>query len=408
MRKQISAVLFLSIIFSVNSFCQNTKLTEEIISSVKVENLKKYVSILSGDTSVTINNKTETIYSRFVGETGNKLAEQFISNELKSFGLEVFTQDVNSIVNNVFAVQPGKDNSKTVMISAHFDDCGNRINCNKDSMSYSPGADDNASGVAAVLECARILSKYYTNNKIIYSFWDSEEQYFVGSGYYVINHQENIISLINLDMIGWDSNNDGLVEIHAKDSISFFSPDLPSVIKETNKNFNIGLKPVIYAPGTYRSDHYPFWWNNVNAVLLIEGLFSGDFNEYYHSPEDKLANLNHEYFFRTSTLAIASTAVIAGIIDYKINIPPDYYLSQNYPNPFNSETTINYSIPIDDYVSVKVYNILGQLVSTLVSEYHNPGKFSVKFNSQNLPSGVYIYTVETTRFKEAKKMMVLK
>jgi len=89
-------------------------------------------------------------------------------------------------------------------------------------------------------------------------------------------------------------------------------------------------------------------------------------------------------------------------------IPSMYDLEQNYPNPFNPTTTINYSLPQQGMVTLKVYNIIGQEVGTLVNGYRNAGTHSVAFNAQQLSSGVYFYRLQAGNFSSVKKMLLLK
>lgn len=89
-------------------------------------------------------------------------------------------------------------------------------------------------------------------------------------------------------------------------------------------------------------------------------------------------------------------------------IPTEYKLSQNYPNPFNPSTMIEFSIIKPEFVSLKVYNILGQEVATLVNEVKNPGSYSVRFDASHLSSGVYIYRLQTESFTSTKKMILQK
>jgi hypothetical protein len=85
-----------------------------------------------------------------------------------------------------------------------------------------------------------------------------------------------------------------------------------------------------------------------------------------------------------------------------------YKLYQNYPNPFNPSTTINFSLPVDGNVVLKVYNILGKEVATLMNGFERAGGKEVTFNASNLPSGMYIYTIKAGNFTSSKKMMLLK
>ncbi|HMS64124.1 MAG TPA: choice-of-anchor B family protein [Ignavibacteria bacterium] len=86
----------------------------------------------------------------------------------------------------------------------------------------------------------------------------------------------------------------------------------------------------------------------------------------------------------------------------------DFRLEQNYPNPFNPTTKINYELRVTNYVSIVVYDILGNKVSDLISEKQNAGSYSVNFDATNFPSGVYYYKLTTGDFSETKKMMLLK
>jgi len=86
----------------------------------------------------------------------------------------------------------------------------------------------------------------------------------------------------------------------------------------------------------------------------------------------------------------------------------DYRLHQNYPNPFNPTTRIDYSIPNEGLVNLRVYDILGNEVATLVNERKQPGNYSTTFDAANLPSGIYIYRIVSGNFQATKKMILLK
>ena len=86
----------------------------------------------------------------------------------------------------------------------------------------------------------------------------------------------------------------------------------------------------------------------------------------------------------------------------------EYQLSQNHPNPFNPTTTINYSIESTGLVTLKVYDMLGTEIASLVNERKEPGNYSVTFNATNLPSGIYVYRLAADKFVETKKLILLK
>lgn len=83
-------------------------------------------------------------------------------------------------------------------------------------------------------------------------------------------------------------------------------------------------------------------------------------------------------------------------------------LSQNYPNPFNPSTVINYQIASPGKVSLKVYDLLGREVATLVNEEKAAGNYKATFNAMNLPSGVYFYRLQTATYSNTKKLLLLK
>ena len=93
---------------------------------------------------------------------------------------------------------------------------------------------------------------------------------------------------------------------------------------------------------------------------------------------------------------------------YIQEVPISYELSQNYPNPFNPTTIISYQLPVNGRVSVKVFNMLGQQVATLVDEVKPAGRFSISFDGAGLASGVYIYKITANSFTMSKKMLLTK
>ncbi len=108
-------------------------------------------------------------------------------------------------------------------------------------------------------------------------------------------------------------------------------------------------------------------------------------------------------------IQLSSKYIGIDLTDVAKNIlPSEYNLSQNYPNPFNPVTRINYSLPKDDYVSIKIFDVLGREVMLLVNEFKHAGNYSVELNGSSLVSGAYIYQMETNNFKSTKKLLLLK
>ncbi|MBZ0181627.1 MAG: endonuclease [Melioribacteraceae bacterium] len=90
------------------------------------------------------------------------------------------------------------------------------------------------------------------------------------------------------------------------------------------------------------------------------------------------------------------------------SLPTEFVLEQNYPNPFNPTTSIGYTVPSNEYVTLKVYDILGNEVATLVNEQKESGNYTANFDGDKLSSGLYIYKIQAGKFSQVRKMMLLK
>lgn len=102
------------------------------------------------------------------------------------------------------------------------------------------------------------------------------------------------------------------------------------------------------------------------------------------------------------------TLPVTGINQQSGSIPESFELHQNYPNPFNPSTKIEFDVPVNDYVILRIFNSEGREIAQLVNEMLQAGSYSVKFNAENLPSGVYYCKLESGVFSIVKKMMLLK
>ncbi|RKY93585.1 MAG: hypothetical protein DRQ01_04420, partial [Ignavibacteriae bacterium] len=105
---------------------------------------------------------------------------------------------------------------------------------------------------------------------------------------------------------------------------------------------------------------------------------------------------------------IIQNDLLVGINEETSFSPGSFLLAQNYPNPFNPTTTIKFQIPELSFVTLKVYDVLGSEITTLVSEEKTMGRYEVEFNAITLPSGIYFYRLQAGDFVETKKMMLLK
>ena len=104
---------------------------------------------------------------------------------------------------------------------------------------------------------------------------------------------------------------------------------------------------------------------------------------------------------------------ILGVNENGENIPASFSLFQNYPNPFNPSTSIKFSVPQKAFVTITIYNVLGEEVTKLVNEEFSPGTYETTWDGTNYPSGVYYYQLtvnseQLTKYSETKKMVLIK
>ena len=113
-------------------------------------------------------------------------------------------------------------------------------------------------------------------------------------------------------------------------------------------------------------------------------------------------------FIKKDDRLILQRPYVNSIKSEKQSLLEKFVLNQNYPNPFNSSTTIKYSLPFDDKVTLNIYNLKGNLVETLVNEKQRQGEYTIPLNASNLSSGIYLFNLQTSAGSQTKKMSVLK
>jgi Secretion system C-terminal sorting domain len=115
-----------------------------------------------------------------------------------------------------------------------------------------------------------------------------------------------------------------------------------------------------------------------------------------------------QYYYRLKQIDFDGRYSYSPVAEADVSKPTVYFLSQNYPNPFNPSTTIEFSIPERSHVSLKVYDVLGNEVATLVNGWMESTNHQVTFDGSRLASGIYYYTLTTGNFTSTKKLILLK
>ena len=113
-------------------------------------------------------------------------------------------------------------------------------------------------------------------------------------------------------------------------------------------------------------------------------------------------------YYRLRQIDFDGTSKIYNSVEVDFETVKEYSLSQNYPNPFNPSTEINYTLAKSGNVTLKVYNLLGSEVATLVNGFMEAGKHSVKFDANDITSGIYFYTIKADNFTSTRKMILMK
>ena len=144
------------------------------------------------------------------------------------------------------------------------------------------------------------------------------------------------------------------------------------------------------------------------TVAFIQGAgTSTESREYVYTD-----NVEYEggeiFYYRLKQVDLDGRVEYSDIVEVEFDIPRDFVLHQNYPNPFNPSTTIKYAVPNTSQVSIKVYDMTGQEVASLVNEMKEAGTYEIKFDARNLASGIYIYRMIADNFTSVKKLNVLK
>jgi hypothetical protein len=310
---------------------------------------------------------------------------------------------------NIVATLPGTTRPDEIyIIGGHYDSFAYGS-----QMTNAPGADDNASGTSAVLEFARVIKKsgYQPEATIKFIAFAAEELMLFGDSgceYYAQKAYDDgmdIKLMINCDMISYNT----LPLEQAKVSVNYYSgfTNLLNIAKDATNQFSL-ITGITGSLNQY-SDSYPFYEKGFPAIYFEENQFS----PFYHTIDDKIENYDMDY---CSEVIKSAGAMLLKYMD--MNSPTsiqdeefiihNFILEQNYPNPFNPTTTISWQSPINGWQTVRVYDILGNVISTIVDEYKTAGRYVVRFDASQLSSGVYYYQIQSGEFISTKKMILLK
>ena len=324
-------------------------------------------------------------------------AAHYLRDRFQALGLATvlfpFTYNGYTI-NNVIAEKPGSERPDEIyIICSHYDSITNQPWTN------APGADDNGSGTAAVLEAARVLAAVPFEATIRFIAFAGEEQGLIGSRRYLEEHVvplgEDVRGVFNLDMIAyvhpsypeWDAN--WYADIPVSGALGDFVGQCVLDYTTCVPHLVLGAEP------TYGSDHYWFANYGYPAVFDIDAQFPSapDWDPYYHSINDRLSTLDTDYateMARGAVAALATLAVPMGVVQVEpAAVLPHVAVG---PNPFRSWMAFDVGAAT---VEVRVTDAAGRVVDKL----NGNGRLTwngCDQSGRDVPAGVYFYTLRTS------------
>ena len=364
-----------------------------LMDSVSIDSIKAYIEHLSSY-------HTRRYDSRYIWDVQDWLIGRYQEMDgidtvmLHDFPVPYFEAGT---ADNILAVQWGaKTPQEFVICGAHYDSW-NADGYDPDTI-RSPGADDNASGVAGILETARLLSKCTFDRTIIYADWCAEEIGLVGSAAYAADcaaQQLDIVAYFNLDMTGYlqegsdihvhlmYTTQDSLLGDYAINLSHTYFPDMP-------------IRQNWLAWGD--SDYSSFNRNGYASIHPFEDVHAS--SPFIHTRNDVLGlSVNNlEQSKRFTELNLGMVATLAGISGYSV-AEQEEIKATIYPNPAKESVSI---LAENGIQNVMVYNLLGQQILTQDLK----GKNKCILNTSDLSSGIYVVKILTEKGMVAKRLVI--
>lgn len=289
---------------------------------------------------------------------------------------------------NIIATLPGQVQPESIVIvCGHFDSYSNQ------PYILAPGADDNGTGTAAVLEAARLLSQYQFRWTIMFITFSGEEQWMLGSYHWVdsvaVPQQLNIGGVYNMDMFAYTAYDSSLMYVIR----NIQSTPLAILAESVNIQYNIGLEVVNFWDEDCAGDNTPFWEQGIKAVFVLEdsewGIWNGS-NPHYHTTHDTIGNLRLGQLLRGTQLAVGCLAALAGPIGVNAVAERPFFTNSAtdvniFPNPFSKYAVI----PKHENELFLIYDITGKLCSKNLGNQIGtglaPGVYFVRSAQYNSP-----------------------
>ena len=234
---------------------------------------------------------------------GRENVRKYLQTELEKLGFKTWLHKYSSTGTNIVAQKDGSEAAGVVVLSAHIDSVGNA------------GADDDGTGVAALIATAKVFSTLNHRYSLRLVGYDQEEDGLVGSGAYfdslaASGEVKSIVGAIHYDMTGWDSNKDG--KFHILDCNENTSPEIKNMMVSAISQLSIKLTNIPAC--RRRSDHIRYWQYSIPAVMAIEVREQdNDVNPCYHRACDTLDTINFDYLNNITQVGALTLMQMTGV-----------------------------------------------------------------------------------------------
>jgi len=400
----------------------------DIIDAVRQENLDVQVRVLSGDTTAVIGGTSQRIIERFYTNNMTEandmpLAKQYLTETLESFGYTVLARPVEAYgsvdIRDLLVYKEGTEYPDSCILMTAFYD---GIECWSKPSVINPNADLNASGVAALLECARILKDVDTPYSILFALWGSWEIGAESFKEWPDNPWwDQILFNVDVEAIGYDTLN--LREIVPQyfdrdENIaiqSYVLDRMQSVLYQNDLDLSIGKR---WEGTTYgQADPLP-------SISFTQSIFHPDTSYEYLISNPNMHGFGRDdmEFFDLPVFHDRARAVIGLVADLALHGIPEklpteiqpviksesFVLYPNYPNPFNPVTHIEFSLPEPAQITLNIYDITGRMVEQIINQHTPAGYHTVTWDASPYSSGVYIARLKAGSFAKTQKMVLMK
>ena len=299
-----------------------------MLAETSTEAWMDWIARLSGEKAIEIGDQKTTLQTRYTpamfSDQPDAQAFKWLKQQLSAWypqeqieeqSYHVEQEGFAATWKNLVLTLPGVTSpDEIVVIAAHLD------STSEDPLVRAPGAEDNGSGAAALLEAARLFRDRSFERTIQIVWFTGEEQGLLGSkAFTAAVDPDQVIGVVNLDMFGFDSDNDRCFELHVGTLPA--SQAIGECFTQTITAYHLDLTyDYLTTTATSRSDHGSFWRIGVGAVEVLEDLFESDLengcpasdpNPDYHTTQDVITNLNPETGFSILQAALATTAAMA-------------------------------------------------------------------------------------------------